>query len=93
MVVGVCHILFIVHESNSLKAKRQVLKKLVDKIRNRFNVSVAEVGSNDLWQKGEIAISTVGTDGAVINSLLDKVLNFVEDLGIVEVIDHSIELI
>ena len=93
MVVGVCHIEFLIHESQSLKSKRRVLKKVIANIQNRFNVSVAEVGSNDLWQRGEIGIAVVGSDKVVINSLLDKLLNYVEELGVAEVIDHHIELL
>lgn len=93
MVVGVCHIDLLIHDKQSLKGKRQVLKKLVDNVRNRFNVSVAEVGSHELWQRAELGVSVVGSDRAVINSLLDKVLNFIEGLHLVEIIDHQIELV
>ena len=93
MVVGVCHIDLLIHDKQSLKGKRQVLKKLVDNVRNRFKVSVAEVGSHELWQRAELGVSVVGSDRAVINSLLDKVLNFIEGLHLVEIIDHQIELV
>jgi uncharacterized protein YlxP (DUF503 family) len=93
MVVGVCHIGLIIHDNHSLKGKRQVLKKVVAKVKNRFNVSVAEIGSHDLWQRAEIGLSAVGNDRAFINSLLDKVVDFIENLHIVEITDHDIELI
>lgn len=93
MVVGVCHITLIIHDNHSLKGKRQVLKSITEKVKNRFNVSVAEVGSNDAWQKAEIGVCAVGNDRAFINSALDKVMDFVEDLHLAEITDCSMELI
>jgi len=93
MVVGVCHISLIIHDSHSLKQKRQVLKSVMEKVKNRFNVSVAEVGSNDAWQRAEIGVCAVGNDRAFVNSSLDKVMNFMEDLHLAEIAGHEIELI
>lgn len=93
MVVGVCRITIIIHDSNSLKDKRQVLKGILGKVQNRFNVSIAEVQDNDVWQKATIGVSAVGTDRAHINSTIDKVLYFIEGLHLADVVDHSIELI
>lgn len=93
MVVGICHISLIIHDSDSLKGKRQVLKGLQEKVRNRFNVAVAEVGSNDVWQRAEIGVCAVGNDRAFINSVIDKVMNFIESLHVAEIIDHRMELI
>ena len=93
MVVGVLQIDLHIHESQSLKAKRGCLRKVVSRIRNTFEVSVAEVGSQDLWQRAKIGIAVIGNDRSVVNQRLDHVLNFVDSLGTAEVIDHSIELI
>lgn len=93
MVVGVCGISLLIHDSQSLKDKRQVIKSLQEKVRNRFNVSVAEVGSNDVWQRAELGVAAVGNDRAFINSVIDKVVNFIEDLHVAEIIDHRIEII
>lgn len=93
MVVGICNISLLIHESHSLKAKRQVIKGLQEKVRNRFNVSMAEVGDNDVWQRAEIGMAAVGNDRAFINSVIDKVVNFIEDLHVAEIIDHRIEII
>lgn len=92
MVVGLCHIRLIIHESRSLKNKRGVLKKVTERIKGRFNVSVAEVGSHDLWQRAEIAVAALGVEEAAVNSLLDRVVDFVEDLGVAELADYAIEL-
>jgi uncharacterized protein YlxP (DUF503 family) len=93
MVVGVCHIGLIIHDSASLKGKRQALKKVIENVKNRFNVSVAEVGAHNLWQRAEIGISVVGNDKSVINSVIDRILNFIEGLHVVEVIEHDMEFI
>jgi uncharacterized protein YlxP (DUF503 family) len=93
MVVGVCHITFIIHDNRSLKGKRQVLKSITERVKNRFNVSVAEVGSHDVWQRAEIGVCAMGNDRAFINSVLDKVIDFIEDLHLAEITDCNIELI
>jgi len=93
MVVGVCTVTLLLHDSRSLKDKRQVLKSVVEKTRGRFNVAVAETGANDLWQRAEIGIAAVGNDGALVNSVLDHVLNFIEGLHLAEVTGSSIELV
>jgi len=93
MVVGVLRLTLLFHESASLKDKRQLLKSLAAKVRGRFNVAVAETGDNDLWQRAEVGIVAVGNDKAFVNSVLDKVLDFVEGLCVVEVSDTALELI
>ena len=93
MVVGLCHITLLIHDNRSLKGKRQVLKGVIEKVKHRFNVSVSEVGSHELWQRAEIGIATVGTDAAFVNSVLDKVLVFIEDMQIAEVTDSRLEII
>ncbi len=92
MVVGVCHIVLLLHDNRSLKGKRQILKKVLERVKNRFNVSISEVGSHDLWQRAEIGLTAVGNDGGFVNSQILKVLDFIENLHIVEIADHDIEL-
>lgn len=93
MVVGVLRLTLLVHESGSLKDKRQVIKSLVGKVRGRFNVAIAETGDNDLWQRAEVGVVAVGNDKAFVNSVLDKVLDFVEELCVAEVSGTALELI
>jgi uncharacterized protein YlxP (DUF503 family) len=93
MVVGIGNITFRLHDCRSLKAKRKVVRSIVSRLRNHFNASVAEVGSNDVYQRAEIGFSMVGNDNAVINSKLDKIINMAEDLGLAEIIDTDIEII
>jgi len=93
MVVGLGTIVFRLHDCRSLKAKRKIIKAIIGQIRNHFNVSVAEVGSNDAHQKAEIGFALVGNSRPVINSKIDKILNYVDDLGLAEMIDSEMEII
>jgi uncharacterized protein YlxP (DUF503 family) len=63
------------------------------KVKNRFNLTIAEVGCNDVWQRAEIGFAAIGNDKAFINSVIDTALSFIEDLQLGEVTDHRIELI
>lgn len=93
MIVGILQLDIIIHDSNSLKSKRGNIKKIVARVKNTFEVAVAEVDCQDLWQRAEIGVAAVGNDRSVVNQRLDHVLNFVDSLGVAEIIDHRIELI
>ncbi len=92
MVVGIGYVVLRVHESHSLKDKRKVLKSIIERVKNRFNVSIAEVRGQALWQKAELGVAVVGTDNMFVNSVLDKVANYIEGLGLAELVDFSIEI-
>ena len=93
MVVGTGLINLRLHDCRSLKAKRKVVKSMINRLRNNFNASVAEVGSNDIYQKAEIGFSLVGNDAALINSKIDKIFNLAEDIGLAEIVDTEMEII
>ncbi|HOI94618.1 MAG TPA: DUF503 domain-containing protein [Syntrophobacter fumaroxidans] len=93
MTVGVARVVFRLHGNQSLKDKRSVVKSLIEKSRHRFNVSVAEVADQDLHQKATIGIAVIGSDGRVINSVLDRIMAFMESLGLAELVAQEIELI
>jgi uncharacterized protein YlxP (DUF503 family) len=93
MVVGTGLITLRLHDCRSLKAKRKVIKSMINRLRNNFNASVAEVGSNDIYQKAEIGFSLVGNDAALINSKIDKIFNLAEDMGLAEIVDTEMEII
>jgi len=75
----------------SLKEKRFVLKSIKDRIRNKFNVSIAELGENDKWQRSLLGIAMVSNDSPLIESSFNKILNLIDNDGRVEVIDRLIE--
>ena len=93
MVVGIAKLSLRLPENCSLKGKRKVMKRICERLRQRFNLAVAEVDSQDLWQAGEVGIVTVGNQGSYVNSKLDKAINFVEDLQVAEIVDVQMELI
>ncbi len=93
MVVGVSRLSLIIHTSFSLKDKRSVLRQLKDRTRRRFNVSIAEVGKNDVVNRAEIGITVVGNERRHVNSTLDTVNHFIEELYLAEVVDCELELL
>ncbi len=93
MVTGCGLLIFRLHDCHSLKEKRSVVKSIIAQIRNNFNASVAEVGSNDIYQQAEIGVSMIGNDRTVINSKMDKLFNMAEDLGLAQLTDTQMEII
>ena len=93
MVVGIWHLDFRIPENHTLKGKRHVIRKLIDRVRNRFNVAISEVEDNDLWQRAQIGICTVGNDRRYINSSLDKVIDFIEKMNLVEMVSTEMEIL
>ncbi len=92
MFIGVCTIEMHIPESGSLKTKRHSLKSLKDRIRSKFNVSVAEVDPNDLWQKASLAVAAVSNDKSYLNQTLDHVLDMVRSVPEVSLLDYHIEI-
>jgi len=92
MVVGLGIITFRLHDCRSLKGKRKIVKAIIARIGNHFNASVAEVGSNDIYQKAEIGFAMVGSSRQVLNSKIDKLFNMADELGLAEMIDTEMEI-
>ena len=93
MIVGVCTVELYLPNGHSLKEKRQVLSSLKERLRNKFNVSVAEVGDQDLWQKAILGIACVANEGTHVNQVLDQVLNVIRSIPPIELINSRIELL
>ena len=92
MVVGIGIITLRLHDCRSLKSKRRIVKSIINQLRNNFNASVAEVGSNDIYQRSEIGFSLVGNNKKIINSKIDKIFNMADSLGLAEIIDTEMEM-
>lgn len=92
MFVGVGQVELYIPESGSLKSKRFVLKSIKTRLRNKFNVSVAEIENNDKWQRCSLGLAVVSNDKKLIDSTLNQVINFIERDFRVEVLEHSIEI-
>ena len=93
MVVGICTIVLQLAENHDLKGKRQVLKSVKDRVRDRFNVSIAEVDDLDLWQRATLGVACVSKDRVVVERTLAHVERFVEGLHLASVEDVSVEIL
>ena len=92
MFIGVCTIEMHIPNSGSLKDKRHSLRSLKDRIRNAFNVSVAEVDDNELLQKASLAVAALSNDKSHLNRTLDLVLNMVRAEPDLNLLDYHIEI-
>lgn len=88
-----CTIELFIPDGHSLKAKRQILLSLKDRLRSKFNLSVAEVGDHDLWQKAVLGIACVANEGAHVNRVLDQAINVVRSVPTIELINCRIEFL
>jgi uncharacterized protein YlxP (DUF503 family) len=94
MVIGLCTIELHLPGANSLKDKRSVLKSVSRRIRNEFNVSIAEVEDQDLWRSAVLGVVTVSNDAAYVHRLLTKVVNWIERTRLdVDLVDYQIEML
>ncbi|HOP32480.1 MAG TPA: DUF503 domain-containing protein [Candidatus Hydrothermia bacterium] len=93
MLIGVLVLDLYLPMCNSLKEKRSVVKRLKDKIRNSFNVSVSELDDQDIWRRTQIGVSCISMNGKDANNILSKIVNLVESDGSVEVLDYKISFL
>ena len=93
MVVGLLQLWIRVPDAMSLKDKRRAVKSIKDRIANRFNVSVAEVGLLDSRRDAELAVVMVSNDSNFTQSCLSKVVNLIASRPKLEILDYSIEMI
>jgi uncharacterized protein YlxP (DUF503 family) len=92
--VGIAKVKLRLPDNLSLKGKRQVVKSLTARLKNKFNISVAEVEDNDLWQLATIGISFVSNDQRFTNEVLSKAVDMVvNNQGDYEMLDYSIEIL
>jgi uncharacterized protein YlxP (DUF503 family) len=93
MIVGAAVIEIHVHESQSLKAKRGVVRSITGRLRNRFNVSVSEIGGQGTWQRAVIGLSMTGSEEVSLRRALEKAIRSVEEMHLAEVLGSEIEMI
>lgn len=82
-----------VYNCISLKSKRQVIKSIIERLKSRYNISIAEVGDNNIWQKSLIGFSCVSNSKKHIESVISKIFNFIENDERVEIISTDIEIV
>ena len=78
MIVGLCTIDIQVPDSASLKQKRRVVKSVIARVGQKFNVSIAEVDHQDSWQLATLAIACVSADARYVQGLLERVVRYIE---------------
>ena len=94
MHIGYCRLVLHLPESANLKDKRQVARSLTARIRNQFNVAVAEVADQELWQRLTLGLCCLSNDSRHANEVLSKVVSFVEESRPdLELLDYETEII
>ena len=92
MVVGILQMALEVPEAFSLKDKRRIIRSLVERVRKRFNVSVAEIGQLDVWNRASLGVAIIANNRRFVNESLQKVEDFIENETSVLVIDRDMEI-
>ena len=93
MFVGICTIRLEIFEVYSLKEKRQVIKSIIERLKHRFNISIAEVDMLDSWQNAEIGFACVSSEPDHARKMIQSVISFIDGDGRVEIIAQNIEIL
>jgi uncharacterized protein YlxP (DUF503 family) len=93
MKIGTGTIKFRLFGVNSLKEKRKIIKSIISRIQNKFNISIAETGLNDSHDWALIGFAIVGNETGLVNSKVDKIFNMAEDMDLAMVADTEMEII
>ena len=92
MYVGCCSIKFFLHGNHSLKGKRRIVRVLKDRLKNKFNISVAEIGDQDVWQSLHIGIVSVNSDPKYLEGQVTRVVDAIEKMHLAEVTDCQTQI-
>ena len=92
MLVAMCRFDLRIPGSNSLKEKRHVLKTLTASLRSRFNIAVAEVDHQDLWQRATIGVSAVASEGYHLRRVMHEVERHIDTFPAIEVLSSDLTL-
>ncbi|MBM4370208.1 MAG: DUF503 domain-containing protein [Deltaproteobacteria bacterium] len=93
LVVGICKLQIEIEDNHSLKGKRSVVRRVKDRVRNTFNVAIAEVDDLDVHDSAILGFAVVGNDHAEVNSRIDRILGFIEDLDLAPVAMSDFEIL
>ena len=92
MYVGCCSIKFYLHGNHSLKGKRRIVRALRDRLKNNFNVSIAEIGDQNFWQNLHMGIVAVNSDPKYLEGQMGKLVNAIEKMHLAELTDCKIQI-
>ncbi|MEK7847939.1 MAG: DUF503 domain-containing protein [Chloroflexota bacterium] len=94
MSVGIVRVQLRLAENHSLKGKRQVVKSITSRVRNRFNVSIAEMDDQDQWQVATLGIACIANDRQQVNRVLSHVVDFIAGSRMeAEMVDYELEIL
>jgi len=93
MHIGICKIYIRIPENSSLKGKRRIVKSICDRLKNRFNIAIAEVDEHELWQKATIGYTCINTNSRQLKSTMSNITSAIEEMANdFEVLDHHEEI-
>ena len=93
MNVGVCKIKLHLPDSHSLKEKRRIVKSMTSKLRNKYNISIAEVDDQDLWQIATIGLCCVSNSHGHVDETIGHIMNFIrQSYPEIEIVDYDTEV-
>ena len=93
MVVGISRVEIFLPENHSLKEKRQATKRIVERTRQKFNVSIMEIDRTNLWQRASIGFSVVGNGRDIVERMIENIHTYIESMYIGKVIDTRTEIL
>ena len=93
MFVGVARLTLQIPDSGSLKAKRQILHRVIDRVKARFNAAIAEVADNDLWQRATLGLAVVGNERKHVDEQLEKIIHFVDQMYVAPLLFRETEIL
>ena len=93
MIVGASVVELHIEGCSSLKAKRGVVRSVAQRVRNRFNLAVSEVGGQDTWQRAVIGLAAAGSDAVTVRRVLDRAAAFIEEMHLAVVRNDDVEVL
>jgi uncharacterized protein YlxP (DUF503 family) len=93
MFVGVCRLTLMCPDSGSLKDKRAMLRRIKDRVQLKFNVAIAEVGDEDVWQAAQLGFCVVSNERTFTEAMVDKIVAFIDDLGMAKLMEDEKDII
>jgi hypothetical protein len=93
MIIGTCQVELLIANNRSLKGKRKVIKSIKDRVRSRFNVSIAEVDRQEEWQRATLGIACISNDLGLVDRILTKVVHLIEISSDATLLDYQIEIL
>ena len=93
LIVGLCTIELVIPEADSLKGKRSVLKSLLEGLRQKFNVSAAEVEHMDVWRRATIGVACVSNSQTFVDQVLNSVISWIESNPRVNITQVDVEFL